>query len=377
MRKVLGILAALAVSLVMFAKEAPANVTVWEKEDSKVDLNGDIRFRYERDSNQRDGKDDRDRDRARARLRLGANFAANENVEFNARLATNSGDPHSTHHDLAMLSGGKDEYKWGLDQAYLKLKYQPGWMWLCKGGNIAWDPGSLTWDSDVNPEGVALGGKFGDEVKFWGGLGYYLINETSWDNKDDTMLAYQVGGEFGDSFKVKAAVGGYSLNAQDEDNADGLATPGGSSTYTHGMLELAAKEVTFKPVFGVAYVSSDVQDKYIGSGAESSDKTALAVYLLGKMSVFNVRLAYFDVGYAGATGLGSFSQDDYPHTNNYKGWDVSVGTKVFSKVDVSLKYYYQEVKNADINPESISYADPQTGKGNKRDRIQINFETKF
>lgn len=377
MRKVLGILVALGVSLVLFAKEAPANVMVWEKEGSKVELNGDIRFRYEQDSNQRDDKDDRDRDRARVRLRLGTSYFANENVEFSARLATNSGDPHSTHHDLALLSGGKDEYKWGLDQAYLKLKYEPGWIWLGKGENVVWDRVSLTWDADVNPEGVALGGKFGDDVKFWGGLGYYLINETGWDKKDDTMLAYQVGGEFGDSLKVKAAVGGYSLNAQDEDNEEGLSTPGGTSTYTHGMLELGAKEMAFSPILGLAYVTSNVDDKYIGSGAKSSDKNALAVYLLGKAGMFDLRLAYFDVGYAGATGLGSFSQDDYPHTNNYTGWDVSIGTKVFKKVDVSLKYYYQEVKNADIKPEAVSYADAQTGKGNKRNRIQINFETKF
>jgi hypothetical protein len=351
-------------------------MTIAEDGDKKLELFGDARFRYEADANQREGKDDRNRDRARLRLRLGLKYEANEMVEMGVRLATNSDEIHSTHQTLAILDGGAAESSFGIDRGYLKIKLSPVWLWAGKNENVVWDPVEATWDEDFNPEGLGIGATFGDDVQFWVNAGYYILNETMWDNVDDTMIPYQLGVALKGDFGIKAAVGGYLVSEKDETNPDALSVPGGGAHYIHGIAEVSAKSLPLSPKLGVVYVTSDVDTaKYIGTGSEDADTNSLVVYVKGKAGVVKFEASYWDVGYAGATALGDLVQDNFPYTNNFTGFNVRVGATLLDHVYVDLRYYNQEVKNATIAPEHSG--DAQLGAGNKRDRIQINVNVKF
>ena len=118
-----------------------------------ADIKGDLRYRVERIDQV--GNDARVRDRVRARL--GVYGKADERFDYGIRLASGSADPVSTNQSL---DGGFTSKGINLDLAYLK--------WTCpvteakallgKSKNPYKKPGksSLLWDSDLNPEGVAL-----------------------------------------------------------------------------------------------------------------------------------------------------------------------------------------------------------------------------
>lgn len=120
----------------------------------KISLYGDFRFRYE----QIDGKNTSQRDRMRIRARLGLKGKIDEEWKYDLRLASGSSDPTSSNQDL---DGGFDSKNFWLDRAF--LTYQPknieglsvlagkmGTPFYTVGGN------QLIWDSDLNPEGVAV-----------------------------------------------------------------------------------------------------------------------------------------------------------------------------------------------------------------------------
>jgi hypothetical protein len=369
----------IAMSVALIAAVATPNpalaggVTVYENGDTKVKIFGDMRMRMEADTTTQTGKSDKDRQRHRIRLRFGTAAQLNDVVTLGWRVATGAEANHSTHHNLGMVAGGSDGGSFGLDQGYIKLNLKPAWLWMGKYKNIVWDPMSMTWDSDAQPEGIAAGATFGD---IWVSAAWYQLSFTGWDNANDTMLAYQVGGSFGGDVKVKLALGGYAVSDQEEDKAESaFHIPGGEAAYNHVMAEVSAKELPLSPVVGIGYVSSTVDDKYIGDGAESADKNAMVVWAKAKVVGYGVSLAYHDIGYAGATALGTLTQDDFPYTNNYTGYVVAVSRAAFDKkLKVGLKYFFQKTKNENIGPEAY---DAMLGKGKERTRIQLNFDVNF
>ncbi len=368
----------MAVAAVTIAIPATASAkdkaVIYENGDTKITAFGDMRFRWETDTTTQTGKDDKTRSRQRIRLRFGNEISFNENLTMGYRVATGALDNHSTHHDLSIIGGGKDEGTFGIDRGYIKLKFDSLWAWFGKKGNIIWDPMSATWDSDLQPEGIALG--FKNEM-FFASVAQYQLTYSGWDDKNDTMLAYQLGGEFGGDIKVKAAVGGYAITEEDADNADSsYMVPGGTASYNHILAEITAKELPLSPVLGAIFVSSDVEDKYIGDGVESADKNAMVIWAKAKLPAdVGLTLAYHDIGFAGATGLGWFTQDDFPYTNNYTGYTVQVSKKVLDQMKVGLKYYSQTTKNEKIAPTEAYEA--MIGKGKDRTRIQLNLDVSF
>ena len=355
--------------------------TVWQEEGSNLSIFGDMRFRYETDHHEADGKPSEDRVRQQIRFRIGAGYKANETVSIGARMASAADDDHSTNHYLGILGGGTAESTFGLDQAYIKLDFKPGWFWVGKNENPSWDATQLTWDPDIQPEGAAIGVKTGDSVKAWAFAGYYILNATYYRAKDDTMTAYQAGVSFGEGFGIKAAVGGYSMHDKSDTGEGALAVPGGTASYNHAMLELNGKSLPLSPVLGAQYTTSSVnKEKYIGAGAKDSDRQATAVYLGFKPGPVTVTLTMWDVGYAGATALGALVGDEFATVSNYTGWDIKVGGVLFGALEAAARYEFQQVKNDSIKPTggpSGSQGSAQLGKGDKRSRIRFDFSVKF
>ncbi|MDH5757629.1 MAG: putative porin [Nitrospinota bacterium] len=355
----------------------PKPKIVWSENNSSLVLFGDMRFRHETDSEEHDGKAERNRDRDRLRLRLGLTYNLNEVVSVGARLATEADDDHSTNHNFGIIKGGAAESAFGLDKAFIKINLTPAWLWMGKNSNHTWDVTHLTWDPDLIPEGIAMGAEFGDVYKTNIFAGYYLLNETGYDDMDDTMLAYQATFEYARNYSIKVAVGGYALNDRaPTEGEDPFPVPGGTASYNHAMVELGGKDLPLSPVIGAQFVSSNVDiEKHIGDGGKDSDRQATVVYVKVKREPVTVMFSVWDVGYAGDTALGEFNADEFAKTGNFTGWILSVKGEVYEDFSIEAKYFQQEVKNDAINPPFAG--DAQLGKGNKRTRTQLNFVVKF
>lgn len=132
------------------AKENP--VPQWAKD---IKIAGDFRARYENIDDE--GGTSADRDRQRVRLRIGAYGKVNSFTDFGVRLASgDKKDPTSTNQDIG--DGFSKKTVW-LDQMYVDVQPE-----LFNGAHVIlgkmpqpWiGRTGLIWDSDVNPEGIAV-----------------------------------------------------------------------------------------------------------------------------------------------------------------------------------------------------------------------------
>ncbi len=166
-----------------------------------VKVKGDFRYRYEFIDEQ--GEASRIRNRLRARV--GLSGKVNDSVKAGIQLASGGDDPTTTNQTLDDGFSTKDI---GIDLAYVtwqaaeNVAVTAGKMknpLHSAGGN------ALVWDSDLNPEGVALafdGGAF-----FVNAAGLYVEERSSTD--DSLLLAGQLGfdAELDNGMDVKAGVG--------------------------------------------------------------------------------------------------------------------------------------------------------------------------
>ncbi len=132
----------------------------------RIKFKGDIRLRHE--TIDEDGEEDRSR--MRFRTRIGLSAVVTDDVKVVVQLATGGNNPVSTNQSF---DGGFSRKDVGVDLAYVdwkindNLKFYGGKMKnpLYKAGSVP-----LVWDSDLNPEGLALtfssGGFFGTAAGF-------------------------------------------------------------------------------------------------------------------------------------------------------------------------------------------------------------------
>jgi hypothetical protein len=175
---------------------------------SKVMLKGDLRYRYEYisdetlDSNGMQSTADRYRDRVRARLNLEAK-ATDELLVGLGIATTEGGDPRSSNHSMDGVFSRKS---FDLDLAYFDWKFSSWGNFI--GGKMKQPfmrPGqSMFWDTDINPEGLALAFNRG----LWFGVAYgYWIDEISGAENARTSDVMLHGGQLG----VKLPIGASSL----------------------------------------------------------------------------------------------------------------------------------------------------------------------
>ncbi|MCZ8131288.1 MAG: putative porin [Steroidobacteraceae bacterium] len=159
-----------------------ANAPEWA---GRFALRGDIRYRHEWIDSGADRAvagtpaatfpvvNSLDRSRDRVRFRFGGTLRVNDSVTVGMQLATGGEDPRSSNQTLTDQSSRKSI---GLDQAF--VAWAPTANWLVRLGKMPqpWvRPGSsLFFDSDVNPEGVAVNYTRG---YFFGGASYVLLQE--------------------------------------------------------------------------------------------------------------------------------------------------------------------------------------------------------
>ena len=168
----------------LFAGEIPA----WVR---KMQIQGDLRLRYQ--NQDRDIKDYSDRERYRYRLRLGVVTKLEDNMEVGFGFASGSEDPRSTNYTYGN-EFSKSEVR--IDYAY--AKYTPfKWVSLLGGKfkNPLWLPTDTFWDNDINPDGVAAQFTYAytPTVELFMNTGWFVIDELPNDENDPSIMVFQPG----------------------------------------------------------------------------------------------------------------------------------------------------------------------------------------
>jgi hypothetical protein len=220
MKKYLAALAALPLLALVSAGASAEDQPTWA---DRISFKGDLRLRYEGISEQ----DEEDRARGRYRARLGVTADIKDNVKVVMQIATAASNPVSRN---VTFDGGFRSEEIGFDLAYAEWAATDSLtVFGGKMKNPLYRAGGapLVWDSDLNPEGVALAFEKG---ALFANLGSFSVEERS-SSSDSLLTAVQVGGKFtlGDAAKLTAGVGyfGYSNTIGSEPFWDG--NPRGNS----------------------------------------------------------------------------------------------------------------------------------------------------
>lgn len=181
----------------------PPAVPAEDSWTDSVSFKGDFRPRYE--SITQDGFPDRDR--GRFRIRVGMTVDMDDDVDVIFQLASGGDNPVSTNQTFGNGFTRKDI---GIDLAYVDWTPNDEWhVFAGKMKNPMHRAGShaLIWDSDLNPEGVAVAWESG---AFFGTAGTYFVEERTLTD-DSLLLAAQGGMHFdlGKDRRLTAGAGYY------------------------------------------------------------------------------------------------------------------------------------------------------------------------
>ncbi len=194
---------ALLSAIFFLSSFAQAETESWT---DRIQLSGDLRLRYEQI--ERDTRETRKRSRYRARLALVADVS--DTVKLVFEIASGADNPVSRN---VTFDGGFSAEDIGFDLAYVDWTPAEGMHVfggkmknpLFRAGNVP-----LVWDSDLNPDGVAITYSRG---LLFGTLGTFFVEERE-AASNSLLVAAQVGAklEMGEISKLTAGVGyfGYS-----------------------------------------------------------------------------------------------------------------------------------------------------------------------
>ena len=187
---------------------ADRTADVVAQEKSRLSFSGDLRYRNESFDVE---YVDRNRNRDRVRARLNATYRVNDKLTGVIGIASGGPDPRSSNQTLTDQNSRKD---FELDLAY--VTWAPGAAWRVHAGKqrYPWQrSGSLFFDGDINPEGIAVNYTKGN---FFAGAFYDWLaeralsfsNPTTGTNTDTIMFGAQVGYRIPLSDSVRLTVAG-------------------------------------------------------------------------------------------------------------------------------------------------------------------------
>lgn len=233
-----------------------------EKVMERLSFHGDLRLRHETNT---ELDDQPTQNRQRVRFRLGANYQLTDEILLGARLATgNRLDPNSPHQTLGDVFRNFDV---NLDRAF--VTYRPEWadgLWATAGkfAHPFWpNPvyGELVWDSDVQPEGAALGYSFknldlGFLQKIDLTVGEYVILEQRLADEASAFVAQlSAHGKFGEHWKPSVAFGYYRYaDLTPDDSGTVIGDNAGNATVGAGpTLDFRSRFEILNPIVALSY----------------------------------------------------------------------------------------------------------------------------
>ncbi|WP_085710324.1 MULTISPECIES: putative porin [unclassified Pseudomonas] len=348
---------------------------------AKTQFKGDVRFRQETVKN--DGVPNaKDQDRQRIRARLGAYTEINPQVDTGIRIATGSSDDaRSTNQDLNNYFDKKQIW---LDLGY--VDYHPDAvknLHLIAGKmNQPWvSMGDIIWDSDIDPEGLAVTYKYplNGSAELFGSAGHYTLKDNvdgeGVQFKHDLRLyAGQLGGRFALTDSLKLTLGG-SIYSYDNDKDSACPTSGTVTAPCALAVNGNSPNETFKLYEGFGQldianlpVPLSIYGQYVNNNDASNDQdTGWLAGVKTKVYGFGIDYNYRDVQRNAV--VGAFTDSDF--ANGYtgsRGSKLKVSYELDKNFTLGATYF---MANSDYTNASLKKTDSDINT------LQLDAEAKF
>jgi hypothetical protein len=353
---------------------------------SKMNFEGDFRFRIEEDWNSKksDGSFRDDRTRLRYRVRLGLNYQANDWVSFGTKIRT--GAPNKQQDPQLTLGEGYKEFN-GLpivfEKAYAKFDYKWISAWVGKNTFPFEKENELFWSDNVFPEGVALNGMFLFKNNLISSLkintGHFISNSNGKSLSEDS---YFQGLQFVAVLlknKVKFYPAIYYFNQMPN-------IPDGNSTYNidYSILHIGTNvKVVDNPKIeaGLDYYKNFLNlnnNDSIPLNLRNQNKGIVTYVGVGKLKDKGdclIKLTY--------TYLEKYAAVDYFAQNDWVRWDYSSQNSPdgrltnFKGFDIMLGYNISNKMNLILRGFAVNQIIPLGLQKETGDRVRLDFNIKF
>jgi hypothetical protein len=348
---------------------ANAQVVTLPQWIQNISLKGDLRLRLQNDWAASAANT---RTRERLRLRLGFDTRVVENLKAGFGLATGSekllsgtvsdgtvasgkvtgqtatggsiidAEPTSTNHTF---SNGFAKAMLMVDYAF--LEYTPvSWLKVTggkmKSGTPSWQASDLKWDTDINPDGIAvnLSKDFGNVNVFLNGawLIFNELNSATLNNPDAYVGQPGVNVKIGDKYNVKAAVAFEDLNVNGK-NTGYYGTPAFDYICMNPSVELSAKELVGP--FSMAIFSDMISNS---DSKPTSDKNGSSYGLRfgnEKVQEFgNWQIVYMARRIETNAWLNTLGDSDaFGGANNSSGYEAILAYGLTKSATLNIDYY--------------------------------------
>jgi hypothetical protein len=345
---------------------------------AKTQFKGDVRFRQETVKIQGESNNGgRDKDRQRIRARLGAYTEINSQVDTGIRIATGSSDDaRSTNQDQDNYFDKKSIW---LDLGY--IDYHPDQIKNLHviGGKMLqpWvNMGDVIWDSDINPEGLALTYKYplGSSAELFGSLGNYNLK----DNVDGDGVQFRhdlrlTSGQLGTRFSVtdnlKMTLGGSVYAYQNDKDSRctttttpcALAVNGNSADNQFRLYEGFAQADIGGLAVPLAFYGQYVKN----NDAVTDQDTAWLIGAKSKVFGFNLDYNYRDIQRNAV--VGAFTDSDFANgTTGSRGHKMKVSYDIDKNFALGATYFLTKADYAS-----------RTQRDANTNTLQLDAEAKF
>jgi len=354
-----------------------------------VKVKGDLRYRYEaiRDDAKTDSDgDEYTRERHRIRARLGVEAKPVETLKLGMEISTGSDDPVSGNQTLG---DGFTKKSFELSKAYADfalIDEEAGALNAIAGkmkNPFITMTEDLVWDSDANPEGLALQGEIGNDLgSLLANGGYLWVQERS--SADDLMLyAGQLAAKVNLPQDAALTVGGavYAfqdiqgedvVDWEDENNSFGNRTIDGSVS---GDTTNRAYASEFTPVVLFAKLDLDVAGLPVclfgqslqNVDADDQDQGFMGGLKLGKAD--NKKPGSWQVGYSYAELEQDATVGFLTDSDRWGGGTDGNGHRIQGK--------YQVMKNVQLGATFLSGEKDIASDSTDYNRFQLDLAVKF
>ncbi|ATR82281.1 hypothetical protein CYD26_16695 [Pseudomonas sp. FFUP_PS_473] len=334
---------------------------------AKTQIKGDVRLRYEDVNVDNPNASSGNQDRERVRARVGFYSEINPQVDAGVRVATgSSADARSTNQSLDKYFEKKSLW---VDQAYLDWHPTAVPNLHLIGGkmNQPWvSMGDIIWDSDINPEGLAvtyktnLGG-----AELFGSAGHYTLKDNVDGDgvqfKHDAQLYHgQLGTRFAAADTVKVTVGG-SIYGYDNDKASSVLQSFGNTTNEFNLVE-GFGQIDFT---GFAIPLSTYGQFVKNTESTDGEDKAWLAGVKTKLGAWSLDYNYRDIQRNAVVSL--FTDSDFgAGFTGSRGHKFKVGYEIDKNFSVGTTYL---MAKTDLSQLPNSDADVDT--------LQVDLEAKF
>ncbi|CAN7642021.1 putative porin [Pseudomonas sp. V98_8] len=344
---------------------------------AKTQFKGDVRFRQENVHN--DGvPNNKDQDRQRIRARLGAFSEINPQVDTGIRIATGSSDDaRSTNQDLNNYFDKKQIW---LDLGY--VDYHPDAIKNLHviGGKMLqpWvSMGDIIWDSDINPEGLALTYKYPlGNTELFGSAGHYTLKDNvdgeGVQFKHDLRLyAGQLGARFAITDNLKMTVGGSLYNYDNDEDSACTASTSPCALAVNGNTpgeQFRLWEGFSQIDIGGLPMPLSLYGQYVHNAEASNDKdTGWLAGVKTKIYGFGLDYNYRDVQQNAV--VGAFTDSDFANGfTGSRGSKLKVSYELDKNFTLGATYF---MANSDYTNASVNLKDSDINT------LQLDAEAKF